>query len=197
MRTETSSGAAFDCNLLKIGPLVAAKIKAHYGRETRDDYDDLMFVCRSSTYAPLVRAAAGNFRREWKECFLEKVIEKEPTKEEHIRWALNMPRTPSPPRKQKPGPGSGGNGRGGSGGAGGSSSSKIGGQSGRSDGQCSSSSASKHKASSSTSKTGQSSSSEAPRDGDKSKDGYWTYSAHYNDWYHKHSDGGYTWASKT
>ena len=204
LRVETTS-VTFDCNVLAIGPLVAAKIKAHYGRETLNDYRDLMFVCTSSTYAPLVRAAAENFRREWKECFLSKVMEKNPENEEQIRQVLNMPRTPSPPRKHQPGPGPGGNSRGGNGGVGytgGSSNSKKGGQSSRGGydgggGQHSSSKTSKHKASSSASKAGQSSSSRAPRDGDQSKDKYWTYSAQHNNWYHKHSNGGYSWASET
>lgn len=117
MSFRTTQGP-FDCYLLAIGPLVAAKIKSHYGRETLDDYGDLMFVCLSSSYAPQVRAAARNFRQEWKDCFLEKVIERDPRREEQIRWALDMPRTPSPPGSQAPGLGPGGNGRGSSGGAG-------------------------------------------------------------------------------
>lgn len=32
----------------------------------------------------------------------------------------------------------------------------------------------------------------APRDGDKTKDGYWTYSAKHHVWYHKHEDGRYS-----
>lgn len=40
------------CMLLRIGPLVAAKIKAHYNREALKDYQDLHFVCTSSSLAP-------------------------------------------------------------------------------------------------------------------------------------------------
>ncbi|KAK2602273.1 hypothetical protein N8I77_008822 [Diaporthe amygdali] len=215
------------CKVLSIGPLVAAKIKAHYNRETNDDYRDLMFVCRSATYAPLVREAAGSFRAQWKESFLEKVIDNNPELERQVRWALNMDRSPSPKdKKSGGGGGGGGNDRGGRGGGGGSSRSSSPRDGDRSsdgywtyssrnkgwyhvhgDGrtswrdQPSSSSQSK----SSSSSTAQRSSdktrsrdtgkSSAPRDGDKSKDGYWTYSSRNGKWYHRHSDGKVSYAS--
>ncbi|POS76765.1 hypothetical protein DHEL01_v204830 [Diaporthe helianthi] len=147
------------CKFLSIGPLVAAKIKAHYGRETRDDYVDLMFVCRSTTYAPLVRQAANTFRAEWKDCFLERVIQNDPRHETQVRWALGMERSPSPKAKSSS-PASSGNGNGG-GSRGGSGGSPRG---------------------------------NTPRDGDKSKDKYWTFSAKHNKWYHRSSDGSYKWA---
>lgn len=81
---NTSSGT-FHCQVLAIGPLVAAKIKAHYGRETRDDYTDLVYVCISEDYRAQVRAAAQNFRQERKDCFLDKVIKQDPALEESIR----------------------------------------------------------------------------------------------------------------
>ncbi|KAK3936459.1 hypothetical protein QBC46DRAFT_296196 [Diplogelasinospora grovesii] len=91
----TSDGGSFDCNMLAVGPLVGAKIRAHSAREEQKDYHDLLFVCRSAKYAPLVRDNARSYRQEWKECFLEKVIENDPEDEEQIRWALDTPRSPS------------------------------------------------------------------------------------------------------
>lgn len=93
---QTSTGV-FDCYLLAVGPLVAAKIKSHYNRMTDDDYFDLLFVCQSLELAPLVRQYSAKFREDWKDCFLERVIETDPMDETQVRWALGMDRTPSPP----------------------------------------------------------------------------------------------------
>ncbi|KAJ4387218.1 hypothetical protein N0V93_007807 [Gnomoniopsis smithogilvyi] len=175
------------CKFLRIGPLVAAKIKAHYGRETDDDYDDLRFVCKSQSYAPMVRQAANTFRREWKESFLGRVIEEEPELETQVRWALHMERSPPPGDKSSPsrsgGKGSGGS-SGRSGGGGSSSRSGGGGSSSRSGGG----------GSSSRGGGGGSSSRSPPRDGDKSHDGYWTFSGKHNKWYHSSSNGSIQWA---
>ncbi|KAG8158094.1 hypothetical protein KVR01_011855 [Diaporthe batatas] len=201
---EIASGAR--CKFLSIGPLVAAKIKAHYGRETRDDYVDLMFVCRSSNYAPLVRRAAGSFRPEWKACFLERVIETDPRYETQVRWALGMDRSPSPEDKGSRSGSDGGRGSGSRGSGGGSS--RHGGSASGSRGSgggshSSSGGSSRHSGSASGGSgsgsgsrggSGGSSGGSAPRDGDKSKDGYWTFSAKYNKWYHRSGDGTYKWA---
>ncbi|KAM5341724.1 hypothetical protein ACJ41O_014755 [Fusarium nematophilum] len=72
-----------------------------------------MFVCTSPEYGPLARNAARTFHQEWKDCFLEKVIEREPAKERQIRWALDMPRTPSPSSDPAFGGSTGGSGQGG------------------------------------------------------------------------------------
>lgn len=88
--TINNSSGTFDCNMLAIGPLVAAKIKAHHNRETMDDYRDLMFVCQHLTYAERVREAAGKFRQEWKDCFLMKVLERDPGSEQQVLWAMHM-----------------------------------------------------------------------------------------------------------
>lgn len=214
---RTNQGNSSTCYFLAVGPLVKTKIKAHYQRESDKDYQDLRFVCKSSRYAPLVREAAPGYRRGWKDCFLDNVLEKHPADEQQIRWALDMPRTPSPDRNQPPGPDPRDNGRGGNGGSsssdgrsgrgGQSGSSKSGHsrdnsssasrgayESGRGNGS-SSSSSKQHKTSGSSSTTRQPSSSSAPRDGDKSSDGYWKYSAKDKAWYHKHSDGKYSWSS--
>lgn len=84
------------CMALRIGPLVTAKIKAHYNREELKDYQDLHFVCTSSFFAPLVKVAASAFRREWKENFLSQVIENDSQDETQVRWALNMDCSPFP-----------------------------------------------------------------------------------------------------
>ncbi|KAH7140922.1 hypothetical protein EDB81DRAFT_799181 [Dactylonectria macrodidyma] len=219
LAVNTKSGT-FYCQALAIGPLVAAKIKAHYGRETRDDYTDLVYVCMSEDYRAEVRAAARTFRQEWKDCFPDKIMEQDPGLEESIRWALNMPRTPSPTTDQALRTSAGGSGQirgpGGYSGYQGQGGGYGGGQSGgygyyptRSAGQSSTASGECHNsggaaggsyASSSgrgaSSSTGQSTSGNAPRDGDMSRDGYWRYSAEHNDWYHRHSDGKYSWASR-
>ena len=150
------------CRFLRIGPLVAAKIKAHHSRETIDDYRDLIFVCSSTSYGPMVREAAHTFRWEWKESFLERVIRNDPALETRVRWALRMERTPSP---------RGGRGGGSGGGSSSSGGSGSGGGGGRSAGR------------------------NSPRDGDKSPDGYWTFSARYNKWYHRSSNGNVQWAT--
>lgn len=87
---------SFQCDALAVGPLVAAKIKAHANREVLKDYVDLRFVCKAPEYAGLVREAAGGFREEWKESFSEALRGKNPEDEEQVRWALGMERTPSP-----------------------------------------------------------------------------------------------------
>lgn len=74
------------CMLLQIKPLVTAKIKAYYNREAFKDYQDLHFVCTTS-FAPLVRAAADALRTEWKESLLEQVIQDDPRSEKQVRWA--------------------------------------------------------------------------------------------------------------
>jgi hypothetical protein len=195
--------ATTQCQFLRIGPLVACKIKAHYGRESDDDYHDLMFVCTSSSYARLVRNAANTFRREWKECFLQRVIEQDPDSERQVRWALRMERSPSPP---PPGPsGSGGNG-GGSKNDGGS---KNGGgkNGGGKNGGGSKDGGSKKggskdgggkngggKNGGGKNSGGGSAGGNSPRDGDKSPDGYWTFSAKYGRWYHYTIEGNIQWA---
>lgn len=80
----------FSCKLLMMGPLVAAKMRAHCERESDDDYHDLFFACTSRAYAASVRRRAGMFPDEWKDCFLEKVAERNPGDEGAIRWALRM-----------------------------------------------------------------------------------------------------------
>lgn len=87
------------CMFVRIGPVVAAKIKAYYVREALKDYQDLIFACTSDPYAPLVRDAANIFRKEWKETFLDQVIRTNPQLEGRIRWAMNM--QPTPPPKDK------------------------------------------------------------------------------------------------
>ncbi|KAK7422971.1 hypothetical protein QQX98_001261 [Neonectria punicea] len=112
LTVNTSSGT-FSCQILAIGPLAAAKIKSHYSRETRDDYTDLVFICTNEAYRAQVRAAARTFRQEWKDCFMDKVIEHDSDLEESIRWALDMPRTPSPETDQPLGTSAGGSNQGG------------------------------------------------------------------------------------
>ena len=84
------NGDTFECNMLSVGPLVRAKVKAHYDREVETDYTDLTFVCCHEEFAPLVRQAAGLYEETWKEFFLEKVMQDNPELEAQIRWALNM-----------------------------------------------------------------------------------------------------------
>lgn len=92
---------------------MAAKIRARHGRETRDDYTDLVYVFISEHHRAQVRAAARNFRQEWKDCFLDKVIEKEPNIEDSVRWALDMPRISASEANQAFRTSIGGSGRGG------------------------------------------------------------------------------------
>lgn len=96
------------CMFLRVGPLVTAKIKAHYGREMLKDYQDLRFVCKSTSYAPLVKDAANTFRREWKESFLSQLIQNHPQDEGQVRWALNMDSSPSSDGNDSGGGGGGG-----------------------------------------------------------------------------------------
>lgn len=48
----SGAGGPFRCDFLRIGPLVRAKVAAHFNREEDKDYTDLLFVCCSKTYAP-------------------------------------------------------------------------------------------------------------------------------------------------
>ncbi|KAG7135020.1 hypothetical protein HYQ45_007088 [Verticillium longisporum] len=45
----TVTQISFQCDMLAIGPLVAAKLKSHYNRETQADYQDLVFIVSSSS----------------------------------------------------------------------------------------------------------------------------------------------------
>ena len=93
-QTIQTSAGPFDCCLLAIGPLVTAKIKTHCNREAMKDYDDIRFACLSPLYGPQVKAIARGFRQDWKDCFLENIIERHPADEARVRWALEMPHTP-------------------------------------------------------------------------------------------------------
>ncbi|KAG7145250.1 hypothetical protein HYQ46_006015 [Verticillium longisporum] len=91
----TVTQISFQCDMLAIGPLVAAKLKSHYNRETRADYQDLVFIVSSSRYAPQVRQASGSYRQEWTDFFLETALQNDARLEQSIRWAFNMPRSRS------------------------------------------------------------------------------------------------------
>lgn len=91
----TVTQISFQCDMLAIGPLVAAKLKSHYNRETRADYQDLVFIVSSSRYAPQVRQASGSYRSEWTDFFLETALQNDAYLEQSIRWAFNMPRSRS------------------------------------------------------------------------------------------------------
>ncbi|EGY23288.1 uncharacterized protein VDAG_04726 [Verticillium dahliae VdLs.17] len=91
----TVTQISFQCDMLAIGPLVAAKLKSHYNRETRADYQDLVFIVSSSRYAPQVRQASGSYRSEWTDFFLETALQNDAHLEQSIRWAFNMPRSRS------------------------------------------------------------------------------------------------------
>ena len=94
--TVNTPSVSFQCDALAVGPLVTAKIKAHYNREVPKDYTDLRFICKSPEYASRVREASGTFREEWKSTFLEALLANNPEDEKQIRWALGMARTLSP-----------------------------------------------------------------------------------------------------
>ncbi|KAG7120169.1 hypothetical protein HYQ44_004665 [Verticillium longisporum] len=91
----TVTQISFQCDMLAIGPLVAAKLKSHYNRETQADYQDLVFIVSSSRYAPQVRQASGSYRQEWTDFFLETALQNDARLEQSIRWAFNMPRSRS------------------------------------------------------------------------------------------------------
>ncbi|KAJ4160222.1 hypothetical protein NW754_003346 [Fusarium falciforme] len=164
------------------------------GRETRDDYTDLVYLCISEDYGAQVRAGARNFHQEWKDCFLDKVIEQDPALEESIRWALDMPHTPSPEAEQAFRTDVGGRG-------------EYGSYQEQSSGYdyCSAGSASRsgmagggycsYDGAAGNFYAGFSGRSDVPRDCEISQDGYRRYSASHGDWYHEHSKGQYSWAS--
>lgn len=189
----TTPGGTFDCNLLAIGPLVRCKIKAHWERNSARDCHDLRYIFGPRAFAEQIRIAAPSYKDEWKDAFLEKVREQDPDMEANVRWALQMEATPSTPSKGLAPSTPGGSGP--SPGSAQSSSSKTGAYSGYSGAnQGSPLGTPNPRASSPGSGMVQSPNNTAPQDGDKSKDGYWTYSARYNKWYHKHGNGSYSWA---
>lgn len=71
----SGAGGPFRCYFLRVGPLVRMKFAAHFNREEDKDYADLLFVCCSKTYAPLVRHAAPDFDVDWKQLFLDRVLD--------------------------------------------------------------------------------------------------------------------------
>ncbi|KAJ3465070.1 hypothetical protein MRS44_005728 [Fusarium solani] len=165
------------------------------GRETRDDHTDLVYVCMSEDYRAQVRASPRNFSQEWKDCFLDKVIKQDPALEESIRWALDIPRTPSPEADQAFRTGVGGSRQGGGHDEYGSYQGQSGGYDYYSAGSTSQSCMAgggyySHDGAAGNFYASSSGQSDVPQDG------YWRYSASHGDWYHEHSNGQYSWASE-
>ncbi|KAK3686139.1 hypothetical protein B0T22DRAFT_492930 [Podospora appendiculata] len=77
----------------KMAPLVRAKLRAHYIRETSDDYHDLRFACTDQRYAPQIKQASRNYPYDERELFIDKVVENHPMEEDAIREVMNLPRS--------------------------------------------------------------------------------------------------------
>ncbi|KAK3324876.1 hypothetical protein B0H66DRAFT_106284 [Apodospora peruviana] len=74
----------------KVGPLVKMKLRAHYIRESNDDYHDLRFACLDRRYGPLVKAASQEYPYDDRALFLDKVLENHPADEYLIRDVMNL-----------------------------------------------------------------------------------------------------------
>jgi hypothetical protein len=157
----STKAAVFDCSLLKVAPLVAFTLESHFVTKAAGDYRNLVFVCKSPTWASQVRQAAmgAALPQKWRDCFLNKVLKRDPNDEIQIRSSLDMW-----PNVLLPAAAAGGQALQVTYGVGGGYGGEVVLKRNRN----------------------------APRDGDKTKDGYWTYSGKHHVWYHKHQDGRYS-----